>query len=88
MANEFVSNNLLNRVHFAGALAELSELTKGVTSDGIPTISFKGVIQCGEDATYNRNFKVYAKAKKADGGDNKIYQNMLAWYKEIGRAHV
>lgn len=81
MANEFVSNNLLNRVHFAGALAELSELTKGVTSEGIPTISFKGVIQCGEDATYNRNFKVYAKAKKADGGDNKIYQNMLAWYK-------
>lgn len=77
-----VSNKLKNNVHFAGALAELSELKKGISPDGTPNISFNGVIQCGETAVYNRNFKVFAKAKNSKGEDNQVYKNMLSWYKE------
>lgn len=71
---------LANRVHFAGILAELSEMREGNTSNGIPYISFSGVLQCGEDAVYNVPFRTFVKSKKSDGSDSKNFAKVKNWY--------
>ena len=71
---------LANRVHFAGILAELSEMREGNTINGIPYISFSGVLQCGEDAVYNVPFRTFVKSKKSDGSDSKNFAKVKNWY--------
>lgn len=71
---------LANRVHFAGTLAELSEMREGNTKDNVPYISFSGVLQCGEDAVYNIPFRTFVKSKKSDGTDSKNFAKVKAWY--------
>jgi len=68
-----------NRVHLAGALAELSDINEGTTSAGIPYISFRGAIQCGPDAVYTVPFRTFVKSKKSDGTDSKNYAKIKEW---------
>lgn len=70
-----------NRVHLAGALAELSDITEGNTSTGIPYISFNGAVQCGIDAVYTVRFRSFVKSKKSDGTDSKNYAKIKEWAK-------
>lgn len=70
-----------NRVHLAGALAELSDINQGNTSAGIPYISFNGAIQCGPDAVYTVRFRTFVKSKKNDGTDSKNYAKLKEWAK-------
>ena len=70
-----------NRVHLAGALAELSDINEGNTTAGIPYISFNGAIQCGTDAVYTVRFRTFVKSKKNDGTDSKNYAKIKEWAK-------
>jgi hypothetical protein len=70
-----------NRVHLAGALAELSDINEGNTTAGIPYISFNGAIQCGADAVYTVRFRSFVKSKKSDGTDSKNYAKIKEWVK-------
>lgn len=72
--------SLANRVHLAGALAELSEAREGTTKDGTPYFSFQGVIQCGEGKIYEQRFKTFVKSKKTDGTDSKNFAKVKEWY--------
>ena len=71
-----------NRVHLAGALAELSDINEGTTSAGIPYISFNGAIQCGPDAVHTVRFRTFVKSKKSDGTDSKNYAKIKEWVKK------
>lgn len=70
-----------NRVHFAGALAELGDVNEGVTQAGVPYISFNGAIQCGPDPVYTVRFRSFVKSKKNDGTDSKNYTKIKEWVK-------
>lgn len=70
-----------NKVHFAGALAELSDIKEGTTSTGIPYMSFSGAIQCGTEAIYTVRFRSFIKSKKSDGTDSKNYTKVKEWVK-------
>ena len=70
-----------NRVHLAGALAELSDITEGNTTAGVPYISFNGAVQCGTDAVYTVRFRSFVKSKKSDGTDSKNYAKIKEWAK-------
>lgn len=72
---------LENKVHLAGALAELSDINEGTTSTGIPYISFSGMVQCGPEAVYSVRFRSFIKSKKSDGTDSKNYAKVKAWAK-------
>lgn len=69
---------LTNKVHLAGALAEL-EIKEGQTKDNIDYISFTGAIQCGETPVSTVRFRSFIKAKKADGTDSKNYDKAKKW---------
>lgn len=69
---------LTNKVHLAGALAEL-EIKEGQTKDGTDYISFTGAIQCGETPVSTVRFRSFIKAKKADGTDSKNYDKAKKW---------
>ncbi len=71
---------LENQVHLAGYLAELSEKHEGTTTNGVPYLSFSGVIQCGEDAVYSVPFRTFVKSKKSDGSDSKNFAKVQEWY--------
>ena len=73
--------DLDNRVHLAGALAELSDINEGTTSLGVPYISFNGAVQCGPDAIYTVRFRSFVKSKKNDGTDSKNYAKIKEWVK-------
>ena len=62
--------SLTNKIHLAGALAELDPIKTGSTKDGIPYIRLRGAIQCGPTAVYTRQFTAFIKSKKANGEDN------------------
>ena len=69
---------LVNKVHLAGALAEL-EVKEGQTQTGVPYLSLNGAIQCGESAVSTVRFRSFIKAKKSDGTDSKNYENAKRW---------
>ena len=69
---------LVNKVHLAGALAEL-EVREGQTQTGVPYLSLNGAIQCGESAVSTVRFRSFIKAKKSDGTDSKNYENAKKW---------
>lgn len=71
-----------NRVHLAGALAELSDINEGTTSTGIPYISFNAAVQCGPDAVHTVRFRTFVKSKKNDGTDSKNYAKIKEWAKK------
>lgn len=73
---------LSNRVHLAGALAELSDVNEGNTAGGIPYVSFRGAIQCGPSAVYTVPFRSFVKSKKADGTDSKNFAKVKEWLKD------
>ena len=52
---------LVNKVHLAGALAEL-EVKEGQTQTGVPYLSLNGAIQCGESAVSTVRFRSFIKA--------------------------
>lgn len=70
---------LNNKVELAGILAELGEIREGTTQNGIPYLSFRGAIQCGETPDYTTRFRVFVKSKKADGSDSQAFANMKEW---------
>lgn len=71
---------LTNSVHLAGALAELSEINRGVTKDKkTPYISFRGAVQCGPDKSYTTKFRVFVKSLKKDGKPSKAYDTIDKW---------
>lgn len=72
---------LINRVHLAGQLAQL-EVKKGNTQKGVPYISIRGAIQCGEEPIYTVYFKSFCQKTKSDGTDNKQYINIVNWAKD------
>ena len=65
---------LVNKVHLAGALAEL-EVREGQTQTGVPYLSLNGAIQCGESAVSTVRCRSFIKSKKSDGTDSKNYEN-------------
>ena len=69
---------LVNKVHLAGALAEL-EVKEGQDQNGVPYISLSGAIQCGESAVSTVRFRGSIKSKKNDGTDSKNYENAKKW---------
>lgn len=72
---------LTNKVHLAGALVELINLVEGTTQQGIPYISFRGVIQCGESQASRVRFRTFVKSKKKDGTDSKNFAKVKDWAK-------
>ena len=73
---------LENKVHLAGALAELGEVIEGKTANGIPYLSFSGAVQCGPEAVSTVRFRSFIKSKKSDGTDSKLYANAKEWLKK------
>ena len=74
--------NLTNQVVYSGYLATLENVKTGVDKNGSEYLSFRGTIQCGEDATLTRPFKSYIKAKKKDGSDSDNFAKVSKWVKE------
>lgn len=70
---------LINKVHLAGALAELNDVREGTTKDGVPYLSFSGAVQCGENSVDTVRFRTFVKSKKSDGTDSKNYVNVKKW---------
>lgn len=71
--------SLTNKIHLAGALAELDPIKTGSTKDGIPYIRLRGAIQCGPTAVYTRQFTAFIKSKKANGEDSENYNKVKKW---------
>lgn len=69
---------LTNKVHLAGALAEL-ETKDGNTQDGVPYVSLSGAIQCGETPVSTVRFRSFIKSKKKDGTESKNYKAIKEW---------
>ena len=69
---------LVNKVHLAGALAEL-EVKEGQDKNGVSYISLSGAIQCGESAVSTVRFRGTINSKKKDGTDSKNYENAKKW---------
>lgn len=74
--------SLTNQVVYSGYLATLENVKTGVDKNGSEYLSFRGTIQCGEDATLTRPFKSYIKAKKKDGSDSDNYAKVTKWVQE------
>lgn len=70
---------LTNKVHLAGILAELDEIYEGTTTAGVPYVSFRGAIQCGETPNCTVKFRSFVKSKKSDGTDSKIFKKVKDW---------
>ena len=69
---------LTNKVHLAGALAELEKKT-GTDKNGTAYISLQGAVQCGETPVHTIRFRAYVPAKKSDGTDSKNYPKVVEW---------
>lgn len=57
---------MTNQVILAGPIAEIVDYKKDKTKDGIPYISFTGIIRCGNDPVYDTRFKIFSTSKKKD----------------------
>lgn len=68
-----------NKVHLAGALAELDRVIEGTTKDGVPYLSFSGAVQCGTESYETVRFRTFVKSKKSDGTDSKNYAKVKQW---------
>lgn len=73
---------LTNSVALAGPIAELTYTEGKTKNNNIPYISAEGLIQCGDDPVYGVRFRIFSKAKKADGTDSKNYEDLRKWCKE------
>lgn len=69
---------LTNRVHLAGALAEL-EVKTGNDKNGTAYVSLQGAVQCGETPVHTVRFRSYVPSKKSDGTDSKNYPKVVEW---------
>ena len=72
---------LINRVRLGGMLTSLSEMREGVSSDGVPYVSFSGKIACDPDGIIELPFRTFEKAKTKRGTDIKNYPLVIDWYK-------
>lgn len=77
--------NLNNKVYLGGMLAELdkSQIRKGVGSDGVKYISFKGAIQCHpDDAAYTAYFSAFIKQMTKKGTESETYKKAIRWLED------
>ena len=66
-----------NMVVLQGKLCELTYKLK----TNPDSIYMRGVLQCGENASYSVGFSGWIKSKRSNGEDSKAYPKVLAWVK-------